>query len=130
MKLPIAPSLDRQDFPEAPDWLSKLLYPIRLFMTSVYNALSNNLSLQDNVSCVIRKFSLTAGAADTDNVFTFPCNLGREIVEVNITASNLDGTYTPVYPQVSFNFINGNVVINGIKGLTATKQYSLIVTVK
>lgn len=129
-RLPVIQQLNRQDIPDAPAWISKLLYPIQLFFTVVYGALNNGLTLQDNLSCVIKQFSIVAGTVDTDNTFSFPCNLGRQIVELNVYATNADGSYTPVYPQISWNFISGNVVINGIKGLTDTVKYNLVVTVK
>lgn len=128
--IPVITSLNRQDFPEAPDWISKLLYPLQLFMNTVINALRNQLTLQDNFSCVVKQFSLVSGATDTDNTFSFPANLGRQIVELNVFCTNGDGSYTPVYPQVSWNYINGQVVINGIKGLTLSKKYNFTITVK
>lgn len=130
MKLPLLTQLDRQDFPDAPDWITKLLYPLQLFMTSVYGALNKQLTLQDNLSCVVQQFTIVAGASDTNNTFSFPCNLGRQIAELNAYCTNADGSYTAVYPQVSWNYIGGNVVINGIKGLTSTKKYNFTVTVK
>lgn len=130
MKLPLITKLDRGDFPEAPDWISTLLYPLQFFMTTIYQALTNNLTLQDNLSCVVQQFSIVAGASETDNTFSFPCNLGRQIAELNAYCTNADGSYTPVFPQVSWNYINGRVVINGIKGLTATRKYNFFVTVK
>jgi hypothetical protein len=129
-KIPVITSLNRQDFPEAPDWVVKLLYPLQLFMNTVLSAMRNQLTLQDNFSCVVKQFALTAGATDINNTFSFPANLGRTLVELNAYCTNADGSYTPVYPQVSWNYINGQVVINGIKGLTPTKTYNFIVTVK
>lgn len=130
MKLPLLTQLDRQDFPDAPEWITKLLYPLQLFMTSVYSVLTNKLTLQDNFSCVVQQFSVVAGASDTLNTFSFPCNLGRQISELNAYCTNADGSYTPVYLQISFNFISGRVVINGMKGLTPGKKYNVVVTVK
>ncbi len=130
MKLPLLTQLDRADFPDAPEWITKLLYPLQLFMTSVYSVLTNKLTLQDNFSCVVQQFSIVAGASDDLNTFSFPCNLGRQISELNAYCTNADGSYTPVYPQVSWNFISGRVVINGIKGLTNLHKYNFVVTVK
>jgi len=130
MKLPQTPSLNRQDFQEAPQWVSKLIYPLNQFMTAVNQVLTSQITLQDNVSCVVKQFSIVGGALDTDNTFSFPVALGRQIVELNAYCTNADGSYTPVYPQVSWNFINNQVVINGIKGLTSTKKYNFVVTVK
>jgi len=130
MKIPVITSLNRQDFPEAPEWIATLLYPLQLFMSTVLNALRNQLTLQDNFSCVIREFTLTAGPLAENNTFSFPANLGRTLVEVNIHCVRSDGTYTPIYPQVSWNYINGQVVINGIQGLTSGVKYQITVTAK
>lgn len=130
MKLPVIPSLNRQDFQEAPQWVSKLIYPLNQFMTAVNQVLANQITLQDNVSSVIKQFSIVGGLTDTDNTFSFPAALGRQIAELNAYCTNADGSYIPVYPQVSWNYINGNVTINGIKGLTNGKKYNFTVTVK
>jgi hypothetical protein len=119
-QLPVIQQLSRQDFPEAPTWISKLLYPLQLFMTNVLNALRNQLTFQENFSCVIKQFSMVAGATETDNIYAFQWPIGRQVIEVSIYASNGDGTYTPVFPQVSWNYINGQVSVNAIRGLTAT----------
>ena len=129
-KLPVISQLSRQDFPDAPAWISKLLYPIQLFMTSVISALTNKLTLQDNMACVIQKFSIVADATDTKNTYSFPFLTNSSPVELTYSCTNADGTYTAVYPQLSWNYINGNIVINGIKGLTAGKKYNFTVTVK
>lgn len=130
MKLPSIPSLNRQDFQEAPQWISKLIYPLNQFMTAINQVLTNQITLQDNLSCVVKQFSIVGGVTDTDNTFSFPVILGRQIAELNAYCTNADGNYAPVYPQVSWNFINNQVVINGIKGLTNGKKYNFTVTVK
>jgi hypothetical protein len=129
-KIPVITSLNRQDFPEAPEWISTLLYPLQLFMSTVINALRNQLTLQDNFSCVIRQFTITAGPLATDNTVSFPANLGRSIVELNIHCTNADGTYVPIFPQASWNYISGQVVVNGIQGLTSGVKYQITVTAK
>jgi hypothetical protein len=129
-KIPITPQLNRQDFAEAPSWITKLLYPLQLFMTAVLGALTNQLTYQDNFSCVVRKFTLVAGATDTLNTYSFPWPYTRQIVELSVFVTNGDGTYTPLYPQVSWNYINGQVVINGVTGLTPTKSYNFTIVVK
>jgi hypothetical protein len=130
MKISLQTSLNRQDFPEAENWISKLLYPLQLFMDTVTKALTNNLTLSDNLSCVIQNFILVAGATDIDNTYTFNCNLGRTISEFSYYCNTTDGTYPVIYPQISWNFINNKIVINGIKGLTTGVKYNFTITVK
>lgn len=130
MKIAQPTNLNRQDFPEADNWITKLLYPLQLFMTNITTALTSNLTLQDNLSCVIQKFILVGGLTDTDNTYTFTCNLGRTITEFNYFCTAFDGTYPVIYPQISWNFVNNTIVINGIKGLTTGVKYNITVTVK
>jgi hypothetical protein len=99
-------------------------------MTTVINGLTNQLTYQDNFSCTINQVSITAGAADTNNTLSFQCPLGRQPVELTVHATRNDGVYEVVYPQVSWNFINNQIVVNGISGLTNTKQYLLVFVVK
>jgi hypothetical protein len=129
MKLPIVTQLNREDFPDAPSWITKLLYPLQLFMTAVYSVLNRGITFQDNVSCVVQQFSIVAGASETDNTFSFPCNLGRQIVQLTGYCTNANGSYTAVFPQISWNYIGSNVVINGIKGLTSGSKYNFVVVV-
>lgn len=130
MKLTSNSQFDRSDFPEAPNWISKLLYPLQLFYTQVTTAINGQLTLQDNFSCVVKQLLIQAGAADTDNVVSFPFNLGRQPVELSLHVTRQDGTYEVVYPQVSWNYINNSIVVNGIYGLTSGKFYNLFFVVK
>lgn len=129
-KLPVLQQLSRQDFPDAPNWISKLLYPLQLFMTSVINALTSQLTYQDNFSAIINTHTFTAGSADTNNAYTFQCALGRQPIELTVHAVRTDGSYEVLYPQVSWNFINNTISINAIKGLTSGAQYTLTFVVK
>lgn len=117
--------LDRSDFPEAPNWLSKLLYPLQLFITEVRTALINQLNFQDNFSCVIKQIPVLAGATAADNVVTFPYGLNRQPIYVSVHVTRQDGTYEVVYPQLSWNYVNNNIVVNGISGLTTGQLYNV-----
>jgi len=130
MKLTTPPQLDRSDFPDAPNWLSKLLYPLQLFITQVTTALTNQLTLQDNISCVVKQLPLQAVTDDTLNTVSFPWGMTRQPIELTLHVTRQDGTYEVVYPQVSWNYIGTNIVVNGIKGLTTGKIYTLTFVVK
>jgi hypothetical protein len=130
MKITSNTQLSREDFPEAPNWISKLLYPLQLFITEVRTALINQLSFQDNFSCVIKQLPIRAGTLATDNIVTFPYSLGRQPIEMTIHVVRQDGVYEVVYPQVSWNYVNNNIVVNGISGLTTGKIYLVTFVVK
>lgn len=129
-KLPVPQQLQRSDFPEAPSWISKLLYPLQLFITSVTGALTNQLTFQDNFSCVINQLTFVAAATADLNNFTFIWPYVQQPIEFTMHVTRTDGTFPPIYPVVSWNLINGTITVNGIQGLTTGVSYKIVSVVK
>lgn len=130
MRIPIQQQLNRQDFPEAPSWISGLLYPLNLFMTLVVNALRNQLTLQDNFSFVINELTFVAQASANLNVFSFLWNLNRQPIELTMHVTRADGAYESIYPVPSWNLVGQSIQINGIQGLTSGVLYRIVTVVK
>lgn len=130
MKIPVNQQLQRSDFPDAPAWISKLLYPLQLFMTTTVNALTNQLTLQDNSSCVINRLTFVAAATSDLNNFSFLWSLPRQPITLSIHATRTDGTFPPIYPVASWNLIGDSIVVNGVQGLTASVSYNLVTVVQ
>lgn len=130
MKIPIQHQISRQDIPEAPDWISSLLYPLQLFMTLVITALRNQLTLQDNLSCVINEITFVAQASADLNVFSFQWGKDRQPVELTMHVTKADGSYESIYPVPSWNLIGTSIQINGIQGLTNGVSYKIVTVVK
>lgn len=129
-RIPIQQQLSRQDFPEAPDWISKVLYPIQLFMTTVVRALTNKLTLQDNFSFVSNEVKFIAGAAPSDNAISFLWELPRQPIELTMHVTRSDGTYDVIFPVPSWNLVGNSIKINGIQGLTSGIEYNIVTVVK
>lgn len=127
-RIPVPQQLQRSDLPDAPDWVSKLLYPLQLFMTSVVGALTNQLTIQENFSVATNSLIFTAAASADLNRFTFVWPYTRQPIALWIHATRRDGTTPPIYPVPSWNLVGNNISINGIQGLTAGVSY-LIQTV-
>lgn len=130
MKIPVQQQLSRQDFPEAPNWISSLLYPLQLFMNTIVKALTNQLTLQENSSCVINELTFVAAATANMNAFSFRWDLNRQPIELTMHVTRSDGTYASIYPVPSWNLINGSIFVNGIQGLTPTVSYRIVTVVK
>lgn len=130
MKIPIQQQLNRQDFPDSPNWLSDLLYPLNLFMTIIVNALRNQLTIQDNMSCVINELTFVAGATPELNVFSFLWQLNRQPIELTMHVTRSDGVYESIYPVPSWNLIGNSIQINGIQGLANGVSYRIVSVVK
>lgn len=128
-KIPVIQQLQRSDFPDAPSWISKLLYPLQLFMTTTINALTNQLTMQENSACAINYLTFVAAATPDLNTFTFLWPFPRQPIQLVIHATRTDGTYEPIYPVPSWNLINGSISVNGVQGLTPTVSYQLVTVV-
>lgn len=124
-KLPVTQQLNRTDFPDAPNWISKLLYPLQLFMTSVTNALTNQLTYQDNFSCAINQITFVAAASANLNQFQFIWPFSRQPIILMIHCTRTDGTYPAIYPIASWNLVGGNILVNGVQGLTTGISYQI-----
>ncbi len=59
-------SIAKEDFPDAPEWFTKLAETLNPFLTDTGNALSGRLSLTDNVACAVNTFKFTMPATATD----------------------------------------------------------------
>lgn len=129
-RIPIQHQLNRQDFPEAPSWISGLLYPLNLFMTLIVGALQNKLTIQENMSAVINELTFTAGATANLNTFSFQWTLGRRPIELTMHVTRADGTYEPIFPVPSWNLVGESIQINGIQGLTNGVSYKIVTVVK
>lgn len=128
-RIPVIQQLQRSDFPDAPDWISKLLYPLQLFMTSVIGALTNQLTVQDNFAVATNYLTFVAATSSDLNKFQFIWPYTRQPVALWIHATRTDGTFPAIYPVPSWNLVNGNILVNGIQGLTNGISYNLTTVV-
>lgn len=128
-RIPVIQQLQRSDFPDAPAWISKLLYPLQLFMTSVIGALTNQLTYQDNFACAINNLTFVAAASADLNTFTFIWPFSRQPVSLTMHITRTDGVFSPIYPVPSWTLINNNITINGIQGLTTGVSYQIVTIV-
>lgn len=131
-KLPSIVRLSREDYKDAPSWFERFLTPMNTFIRTVYEALNGNLTFGDNVAGFEKEFTITAGAAATDNTATFSYSLKKEargllLMRATQTADN----YTPVAAAVGLSWRKGNgeIIIDAISGLTNGNQYTIRVLV-
>ncbi|HWY34919.1 MAG TPA: hypothetical protein VNX68_09745 [Nitrosopumilaceae archaeon] len=129
-KIPVIQQLQRQDFPEAPAWITKLLYPLQLFMTTVIGALTNNLTYQDNFSCVVNTLVFTAAASQDLNKFSFLWPYTRQPIELTMHVTRTDGSTPTIYAVPSWILVGGSIQVQGIQGLTNGAQYNIVTVVR
>lgn len=102
--LPKITRIRREDLPDAPGWIEKLLYPLNLFMEGVYQALNKNLTYAENLAAKVVEFE-----------FTTPAAYGRPRVAARYTsdAQNNYGAATTVVDYEDQDYDTHNAVTTG-----------------
>jgi hypothetical protein len=133
-KLPIFKRIQREDFPEAPEWLDKLIYPLNTFFEGVYNILNRSVAFGDNIASETREFTFTTlstyvGTAATFEPLEFQRNLKsipKGLILLQIFKFGV-ASYSPIEGDiyVDWNETNGLVTIGLVRGLAASTKYTL-----
>jgi hypothetical protein len=119
--------LTREDFKDAPVWIERLLYWLNIFFEAVNRALSNGLTIEENMSAQTKTFQITAGAAATNNTTNFALTMktvpnhlfvGKVM---NVTTDNYNPIGSAVF--VEWRYQDGQVYITSITGLTNGNVY-------
>ena len=137
-KLPVFKRIQREDFPDAPNWIDKVIYPINKFFESTYNALNKQLAFEENVTAEIRSFEFTTlagydGTAANFDPLTFQRNLRSApegLLLLQISKFGL-ATYSPIEGDVYVDWIHeeGIVTIGLVRGLAVSTKYNLRVMI-
>ncbi len=128
-KLPIIKRISKEDLKEAPSWLDKVLYPLNLFMESVYTALNKGLTFQDNFASQIKDVEFTTPtnyvSAQNFNKVTFVHSLKTMAIGISILSIHEKQSSAVIKNAVSLDWrdINGTININFVTGLEDNKKY-------
>jgi hypothetical protein len=123
----------REDIPSAPEWILPLLYSINQFFDTVYYALNRNLNFTENIDAQWKVFRITAGAAATDNTYSFLITMRNKPRGLSLEqVQEIENTYVPITSPVFISWrVNANQIsIDAISGLTSGKTYDLTVLLK
>lgn len=132
-KLPTIKRILREDLPEAPPWIDKMLSPMNKFFEDVYNALNRNLSFVDNVTGQTKELTFETlaaydgTAANWENL-EFPRTLKRKptgLLLMQIIQNEDNHTAIETAPYIDWLDENGTIKIYLITGLTASKSYTV-----
>ena len=135
-KLPEIKRLSKGDFPEAPEWINKLLGPLNSFFESVFLALNRNLSYAENFASQIKELTFTTASDyevnDTWTEIKFPITMntrpqGAQVIDVR----EKDALNTPLSTPfgIQWRLEGGNFVVTFISGLEDSTKYVIKVLV-
>lgn len=123
-KLPAIKRFTREDYQGAPDWLDKLFYTLNLFMTSVYSALNQGLTVEENSLGMVKTMSISGAAPSTSFRWNF-LNKPMGLIVVNVYQT--DGVAAPITNAVyaDWSYSQNVITVNNITGLNAAHTYSV-----
>lgn len=131
--LPTIQRFYADDYAGAPKWFQQFLNTLNLFTQQVYNIVNAGINIASNTTEEIYTFTITAGAAATNNTFYFTPKKfqgqpkGVSIGQVMVIAP----TVTAVGAAVTLDWIynSGQVQVIAIYGLTNGTSYTLTVRI-
>jgi hypothetical protein len=127
-KLPPIKLISREDIgSDAPDWLEKLLYPLNLFMTSIYESFNKNLT-EVNFKSQVKQFTIIGSSTPTDNTYSFTTDYQTTPDAVILNKVERTDNQSVVFttaPFVSWNYRNGLFNVLAINGLSNGVSYKI-----
>lgn len=112
-KLPPISRFSREDFPDAPGWIDKLLTPLNASLGSIYGALNGGLSLTDNLKSQVKTLDVTVFASDPSQAII------EAIYSISGTPSITAGTTNLIAWDTKVSATNGSITAGVFPAPTA-----------
>lgn len=119
--LPPIKRISREDLKDAPEWTNRLLYPLNLFLDSIYGALNKGLTFSENIVSQSQDFSLIAGASASNNTAKITVTMKSKPKFVFLVGSISQGDN--ISPSFTWNFDGVYLNITSISSLTNGSTY-------
>ena len=129
---PITRRVNREDIPAAPAWIDLILVAINQFFDTCRQALTRQLTFDENFDSQKKTVRIVAGAAVTNNKFRFAITMTRKPTELIVTkVDRIANTYQPLAsaPWADWHLESGDVVIDSFHGLTSGQTYDITVRI-
>lgn len=130
MKLPQVQRILREDIPEAPSWIAKLLSPLNIFIDALYSGLNKNITHDENIDCQFRDLGFTTLSTYTSydwDVISFTRTTKNKAKGVILLDIRVDSDYfSPITSATSLSWqeVNGKIQIEYIAGLANSTTYT------
>lgn len=117
-------SFSLESFQEQKSWIGKLFSPLNSFISQVYSAFQNQLTIADNLYMEIKSITFVN---ETSN---FPINFAPKFAkhpEFVLIGTCLDenGGLPSVAPLIDWDYADNIISINSISGLTTSSRYTV-----
>ena len=130
MQAPATSGFNAENFPSAPDWFVKFLSSMSRFCNDTSTALTNRITLADNLSAQVVKTTFTAHL-DANNNYTLPIQNKLGSVPTSVLVGQLLSTTSGSPQKQAWSFtwqMDGNNNISLLfQGLQANNKYQVTV---
>lgn len=129
---PITRRVNREDIPAAPPWIDVILVALNQFFDTCRQALTRQLTFDDNFDSQPKTIRIVAGATAADNKFRFAITMSRRPRELIIVrVENVTTTYAPLTsaPWADWHLESNEVVVDSFLGLTSGQSYDITVRI-
>ena len=120
-----------EQFIGAPDWFVRFLQQLNLLTEQIVKALTNGLTIKDNLDAQQYMFKILAKATADLNTTSFVCTMSKTPESVMVgNVFSVGVTTIMTSPVQVFWSVDGNAIkINSITGLTSGTNYSITLVI-
>jgi hypothetical protein len=136
MKPPIIDRIRKEDIPQSPAWMERVLYVLNRFLESVVLLFNKNLNYKDNIDSQIYEDTINSTALTTGYKFKVTMKeipSGVQILKLKRTTESY--TSFTVAPWVNWEYLTDEntgdrtIKIHNILGIDTTSDYELTLLV-
>lgn len=125
----------REDIPEAPGWINKVLYSVNPFMAAVASAFNKSITFDENIDVQKKILTFTTASDYVSGTFeeiSFPRTTKNKAAGILLLTITIDqNNYSPITEAVSLQWRESNKVlyITYVSGLANATEYVMTVLV-
>ena len=119
-----AQNFTTEGYAEQSSWIGKLFSPLNSFISQVTIALTNKLTVKDNLYQEIKTLEFVNETTNFPIKFSTKFNKYPEVVLLS-SCIDSNGNYASVSPLMQWSFKDNYLIISSISGLTASRVYTI-----
>lgn len=113
-----------EGFKEQSTWIGKLFSPLNSFISQVYSAFQNQLTIADNLYMEIKSITFINESSNFPINFAPKFKKHPEFVLIGQCLDSNDGLPS-VAPLIDWDYADNIISINSISGLTTSSKYTV-----
>lgn len=118
--LPIIRRFLTEDFPSQASWIGQLFYPLNLLLNTIYSALSNGLTIGQNMLAQTASFSISASSPTV----SFPYKFSPQL-PLAVTVSAATGASQAAAIGCTWAYSGGTITVT-VQGLAKGTTANLV----